>query len=143
MSSATFSDGTTISVDVIVQGHEYISGFDRDFIEIKVDGNSVPYETIKEINDNPNILGTIQYSYITEDESVISSIFTGYIIPSGITVISNDSFCSISLKLAKKAEEELIREKLLKENEEIQLALIELATSQAELEEKITNIASN
>ena len=52
MSSVTFSDGTTIQVDIVAQGHEYISGADRNFIEIKVDGNVVPYDTIKAINDN-------------------------------------------------------------------------------------------
>lgn len=142
MSSVTFSDGTTIQVDIVAQGHEYISGADRNFIEIKVDGNVVPYDTIKAINDNPSILDTIQYIYITEDETVVSSEYDGYVLPVGITILSNESFYSILFKLAQKSDEELARDRLLKENEEIQLALIELATTQAELEEKIASLTS-
>lgn len=142
MATAIFSDGTAIPVDIIIQGREVISGSERDFIEIKIDGNEVPYDTVKRINDTPAALDTIQYQYTTEDGTSVSTVFTGFTEPASLQVISNSNFYSIAFKTAKKSYSELAQEKLLKENKEIQLAIVELATNYAELEAQINKEAS-
>jgi hypothetical protein len=126
-STITLFDGSSVEVNSVISGIDIINGFQRDFIEIEFDGDKVPYETVKEINDNTENLQLIEYTWEIEEDTISVFNYQGYTIQAGITTYSNPSSNTIKLKLGKPT---FIEQKLVDINDDttIQLAIAELAS---------------
>lgn len=143
MSMVSFSDGSSMNVIGIWFGREYIFGSERDFVEIIFDGNSTEYADVKALYDRPEIFDTIQYTKNEDDGTTVSVDYSDYIVPVNIvSQTKEDNLFTISLRYARKTTTEKSEEKLAQENEVIQMALVELAQSYAELEERLKMLES-
>lgn len=135
----SLTDGTSMEVLSVMQGREYISGSERDFLEIKFDGSTTEYSTVKELYDNPDNFKLVQCTETIEDGSSTID-YTDYIIPVNIISKNENDMFTITLRIARKTEEEKSKETLVQENEKIKLALAELAINYAELETRLNKL---
>lgn len=137
MATITFSDGTSMEVLNCISGQEYMLGSERDFLNIIFDGDTTEYADVKALYENTSIFSYIQYTVHHTDDSMATIDYANYNIPVNIISESKNGIFTITLKMAKKTLAEEAEEKLTIENEEIQMALIELAQNYAELEERL------
>lgn len=137
MAIVTFNDDTSIEVLHCISGREYMLGSEREFLDLVFDGENTEYNDIKELYKNKDILSQIRYTETFEDGSVTTIDYTDYNIPVNIICESRNNSFVITLKIAKKTLAEEREEELTSKNKEIQLALIELAQSYADLEERL------
>lgn len=137
--TVSFANGETFEIISAVQGREYISGSERDFLEITFNADTVGYDTVKSLYINPDNFETVQYTEPIGDG--ISTIdYSGYTTPVNIISKNENNVFTITLKIARKTDAELVNEELTKKNKEIQLALVELGNSYAELEERLNKL---
>lgn len=140
MSVISFKDGSSLEVFGVYENREIYGGAERDFLTIMFPGNIVPYSEIKALYDNPESLQEVQFTEIFLDESKRTVDFTGYTTPVQIISEVKDGIYTISLRLIKPSDSEKEMQDLKDENEQVQMALIELAQYVTELEERILEL---
>lgn len=139
----TFSDGTSIEIIRFNHGFDYIRNSEREFIEIIVNADVVPYELIRTINNNISNNSCVQHTTTLEDGSMTTIDYDNFIIPAGIITESSNTLNIVTLKLAKHTVTEEIQTSLKNANNDVQMALVELAQNYAELEERLRNLELN
>lgn len=133
----TFADGTEFSPINVLRYTENIRGADRTVLEVVLDGSQYNYEDVERLYSNSSNFTSVVIKEFydndegNEDESEF--IYNNFDIPVSISKTRIGDYTTITLKVSQKTVSELQQEKLIQDNQDTQMALIELAAQVAAL----------
>lgn len=139
----TFANGDAIPVLMVVPGVEYFSGSERPFLSIHINGDLVPYDTVRQLSSDTEAIRSLIFTEQIDEESVVTTEYNDYIIPINIISYANEISNEIEMRIARRTESEVIQAELNSANEEIQMALVELGNAYAELEERYNQLLNS
>ena len=135
--TVTFANGVSFNTVNVLRYTQTIRSEDRTVLEFVLDGSTYTYEEVEAIYDNPDALKKLIISdfSVDEDGNVTENDFTynNFDIPVSINKIKNNESTLIKLCVSQKTITEIQQEQIIQDNQDTQLALIELASMVSEL----------
>ncbi len=130
-SSIKFGNGVSFDPINTQRYTETIRGAERLVLEILLDGSRYAYEDVEKIYDDEDALASITISEITSDEEGNENSteykYNNFDIPVSLTKMKSGEYTTITLKISQKTVFELQQEQIIQDNEDTQMAVIELA----------------
>lgn len=122
-----FNNGKTFEIANPKRSAENIYGAQRSIMEISVNEKNISEDEVREIFYDKNALSIITITDISETGEEISYEYMNYSLPIYICSYETEGVKTITMKIGQLTATELQQEQLITENEDIQMALIELA----------------